>query len=100
MKEFMYFNSYFWQDPMMRALSMEGKVLAIYLLTGPHRYEDLKSYHVSIQDLLETLKWPVVQLIKAIEELNQRGFINSVPGHEDLFTIQSLVRHHHQLPRN
>ena len=65
--------SCFWTSPDTRSLSEDGRLLALYLLTGPHgtiagvcRLPDLY--------VADDLKWPQERVAEGFGELSRKGF--------------------------
>jgi hypothetical protein len=64
----------FWTDKKVQAFSDDAKMLALYLMTGPHR-NILGCMRVPDGYILSDLKWVETRLSDAIDMLSERRFI-------------------------
>lgn len=75
MREYGRVYASFWTSPDIHALSDDGKLLALYLLSGPHGgiagVCRLPAGYVS-----EDLKWTELRVTKGFSELLAKGFLN------------------------
>jgi hypothetical protein len=63
----------FWRDPNMRAFDDRAKLLALYLLTGPH-HNTLGCYYLPHAYVQADLGWQPAQLQRAVEQVEAAGF--------------------------
>ena len=66
-------NSSFWSSPTIRALSDDGKMMAIYLLTSPHT-TICGAFRLPDGYVTEDLNWPLDRISKTLGELSRQGF--------------------------
>lgn len=74
MREYGQIQTSFWTDPDIQSLTDHGKILAAYLLTGPHS-SSLGCIRVPEGYIMEDLKWTQQTVSKAFAELYQIGFV-------------------------
>lgn len=73
MREYGQIQSSFWADPEVQALSGEARLLACYLLTGPHS-NGLGCYRLPNGYAQTDLGWSVETILKGFDELLSIGF--------------------------
>jgi hypothetical protein len=73
MREYGQVQCHFWQSQEVLSFSTEAKVLALYLLTGPHT-NGLGCYRLPDGYVMADLGWPASTVSKAFEELFSTGF--------------------------
>lgn len=79
MREYGQVQSAFWQSPDAQAWSDTGKLLALYLLTGPHA-NGLGCYRLPDGYVMADLGWDAERVSKGFEELFQNGFAKRIDG--------------------
>src|SRR5690606_12761100 len=79
MREYGQVQSAFWQSPDAQAWSDTGKLLALYLLTGPHA-NGLGCYRLPDGYVMADLGWSAERVSKGFEELSSNGFANRLEG--------------------
>jgi hypothetical protein len=79
MREYGQVQSAFWQSPDAQAWSDTGKLLALYLLTGPHA-NGLGCYRLPDGYVMADLGWDSERVSKGFEELFRNGFANRIDG--------------------
>jgi hypothetical protein len=67
-------HSSFWTDEKVLGLSDQGKLLALYLVSGPHR-NAIGCARIPSQYIAADLGWPMQGVSKALRELAEMGFI-------------------------
>lgn len=73
MREYGVLQCSFWQSDDARTLSDAGKLLAAYLVTGPHS-NGLGCYRLPDGYVMADFGWTVDKVTKAFEELSRNGF--------------------------
>lgn len=74
MREYGSVQTQFWSDSSLQNLSTHAKLLAVYLLTGPHT-NMLGCFRLPLGYVSEDLKWDGETVCKAFAELAQIGFL-------------------------
>lgn len=74
MREYGSVQTQFWSDLTLQTLSTHAKLLAVYLLTGPHT-NMLGCFRLPIGYVAEDLKWEGETVCKAFAKLTQIGFL-------------------------
>ncbi len=64
----------FWIDPQTQSLTNESKLLALYLLTGPHT-NMLGCFRLPVGYIAEDLHWDKKNVLDSVNELSTLGFI-------------------------
>jgi hypothetical protein len=67
-------HSSFWTDEKVLGLTDQGKLLALYLVSGPHR-NAIGCARIPSQYIAADLGWPMQGVSKALRELVEMGFI-------------------------
>lgn len=75
MREYGQVQSSFWQSNDAQGWSDAGKLLAIYLLTGPHA-NGIGCYRCPDGYVMADLGWPQEKVADAFDELSRNGFAN------------------------
>lgn len=65
----------FWNDPDVRAWSEDGRMLALYLLTNPHRSGE-GFFHLPLRLAADDLAWSDERLALRLEELRAADFVD------------------------
>lgn len=73
MREYGQVQCAFWSHPDVQELSDDGKLLALYLLTGPHS-NGIGCFRVPDGYVMADLKWAPERVSKGFDELFQTGF--------------------------
>lgn len=81
----------FWSDERTATLSDRGKVLALYLLTGPHS-NAIGCYRLPIGYIAEDLRWSIETVTETVSELLSKAFINRCPATSWIF-IPRFLKH-------
>lgn len=79
MREYGQVQSAFWQSPDAQSCTDIGKLLALYLLTGPHA-NGLGCYRLPDGYVMADLEWSAERVAKGFEELSAKGFANRYDG--------------------
>jgi hypothetical protein len=79
MREYGQVQSAFWQSPDAQAWSDTGKLLALYLLTGPHS-NGIGCFRLPDGYVMADLNWSAERVAKGFEELSGKGFANRFDG--------------------
>lgn len=79
MREYGQVQSAFWQSPDAQSWSDTGKLLALYLLTGPHA-NGIGCYRLPDGYVMADLDWSPERVSKGFEELSSKGFANRFDG--------------------
>jgi hypothetical protein len=79
MREYGQVQSAFWQSPDAQTMSDSGKLLALYLLTGPHA-NGLGCYRLPDGYVMADLEWSLERVSKGFQELFANGFANRIDG--------------------
>lgn len=79
MREYGQVQSAFWQSPDAQQWTDTGKLLALYLLTGPHA-NGLGCYRLPDGYVVSDLSWSAERVAKGFEELLANGFANRLEG--------------------
>lgn len=79
MREYGQVQSAFWQSPDAQSWTDTGKLLALYLLTGPHA-NGLGCYRLPDGYVMADLDWSPERVSKGFEELSGKGFANRYDG--------------------
>lgn len=74
MRDYGSVHTCFWSNPDIQELSSEAKLLALYLLTGPHT-NMLGCFRLPVGYVAEDLKWSAETVSKRFAELFQKGFV-------------------------
>lgn len=74
MREYGSVQTQFWSDLSLQNLSTHAKLLAVYLLTGPHTTM-LGCFRLPVGYIAEDLKWNEQTVFKSFTELSQAGFL-------------------------
>ncbi len=74
MREYGIVFSQFWIHPEIQSLSIDGKLLAVYLLTSPHT-NMLGCFRLPLGYIAEDLNWTHRRVKKGFKELFQMGFV-------------------------
>lgn len=74
MREYGSVHTCFWISPDIQALSDQAKLLALYLLTGPHT-NMLGCFRVPVGYVAEDLQWGSETVLKRLGELFEKGFV-------------------------
>ncbi|MFM2322171.1 MAG: uncharacterized protein RLZZ225_324 [Pseudomonadota bacterium] len=74
MREYGSVQTQFWSDLALQNLSTHAKLLAVYLLTGPHTTM-LGCFRLPAGYVAEDLKWEVETVCNTFKELTQIGFL-------------------------
>lgn len=74
MREYGSVQTQFWSDLALQNLSTHAKLLAVYLLTGPHT-NMLGCFRLPIGYVAEDLKWDEERVYQAFSELSQVKFL-------------------------
>src|SRR3990167_9250410 len=75
MREYGQVQSAFWGHPDIAQISDQGKLLALYLLTGPQS-NGLGCYRLPVGYVQSDLGWPEETVSKGFDELFRNGFCN------------------------
>jgi hypothetical protein len=75
MREYGRVESTFWTSPTTQPMSGDGKLLALYLLTGPHSTA-LGCYRVPDGYVMEDLAWEMERVAEGFRELSAKGWAN------------------------
>lgn len=86
----------FWTDERTRGLSDRGKLLALYLLSGPHA-NAIGCFRLPSGYISEDLKWPSETVSQTLSELSQKGFAYRCERTEWVFVCHFL---RHNEPEN
>lgn len=73
MRDYGKVHSSFWTSDDIRQLSDDGKLLAIYLLTGPHSTQ-LGAFRLPDGYVSEDMGWSTERVSKGFDELSRKGF--------------------------
>jgi len=73
MREYGQIQCAFWTNPQTQDLSAEGKLLACYLLTGPHS-NGIGCYRLPVGYVTADLGWANETVSKTLSELSENGF--------------------------
>lgn len=113
MREYGSVQTQFWSDLALQSLSTHAKLLAVYLLTGPHT-NMLGCFRLPIGYVAEDLKWDEETVHSAFSELEQIEFLIRdtksswvlithfldgnpiIPIKEKVYANFSIVFHHNQ----
>jgi hypothetical protein len=79
MREYGQVQSAFWQSPDAQACSDTGKLLALYLLTGPHA-NGIGCYRLPDGYVMADLGWSNERVSEGFQELSAIGFANRFDG--------------------
>lgn len=79
MREYGQVQSSFWQSEDAQGLSDQGKLLAVYLLTGPHT-NGIGCFKLPDGYVMADLGWSQETVSKGFEELSRNGFANRFDG--------------------
>lgn len=79
MREYGQVQSAFWQSPDAQSWSDTGKLLALYLLTGPHA-NGVGCYRLPDGYVMADLGWSQERVSKGFDELSAKGFANRFDG--------------------
>lgn len=79
MREYGQVQSAFWQSPDAQAWSDTGKLLALYLLTGPHS-NGVGCFRLPDGYVTADLGWSMERVSKGFDELLAKGFANRLDG--------------------
>ena len=79
MREYGQVQCHFWQSPEALSLSDQGKLLALYLLTGPHS-NGIGCYRLPDGYVMADFGWSQETVSKGFEELFQAGFAKRFEG--------------------
>lgn len=79
MREYGQVQCHFWQSPEALALSDQGKLLALYLLTGPHS-NGLGCYRLPDGYVMADFGWSAETVSKGFKELLGAGFAERFEG--------------------
>lgn len=83
----------FWTDPTVKAWDDETRLLALYVLTCPHRnLEGL--YHLPPLYIEANLGWPKAAIKKAMRRLERDGFL-SVDSKSEVVLIRQALKYQH-----
>lgn len=86
----------FWTDEKTVALSSNGKVLALYILTGPHS-NGIGCYRLPMGYIADDLKWEPGTVTETLSELLASGFVKRCETTSWLFIPKFLT---HNTPEN
>jgi hypothetical protein len=75
MRDYGVVHSTFWTSATTHNFSGDGRLLALYLLTGPHS-SSLGSFRMPDGYVMEDLGWDLKRVSKGFEELSQYGWAN------------------------
>ena len=64
----------FWTDPKTRAFSDDAKLLAVYLVSGPHRAA-IGAMRLPVGYIVSDLRWKDTRIEQALLEMEKAGFI-------------------------
>jgi hypothetical protein len=73
MREFAKFGTGFWTSPAIQKLSDDGKLLAAYLIAGPHSNQ-AGVYRLPAGYVMADLCWPESRVRKGFADLHDKGF--------------------------
>ncbi len=90
MRDYGSVHTCFWSNSDIQALSDQAKLLALYLLTGPHTCM-LGCFRLPIGYICEDLKWSSETVSKRLGELFQIGFATHDSTHNWIFIHQFLT---------
>ncbi|MEJ7746323.1 MAG: hypothetical protein WKF61_06150 [Luteimonas sp.] len=79
MREYGQVQSSFWQSPDAQAFSDTGKLLALYLLTGPHT-NGIGCFRLPDGYVMADLSWSQERVSEGFAELFAKGFANRFDG--------------------
>ena len=79
MREYGQVQSAFWQSIDVQSWSDEGKLLALYLLTGPHA-NGIGCFRLPDGYVMADLGWVAETVSKGFAELSENGFANRIDG--------------------
>lgn len=79
MREYGQVQSAFWQSPDAQAFSDTGKLLAVYLLTGPHT-NGIGCFRLPDGYVMADLAWTQERVSEGFQELFEKGFANRFDG--------------------
>lgn len=88
----------FWSDPQVRAWDDSTKLLALYLLTCPHRSLE-GMFRLPLQYAEIDLKWPERKLSKHFSALQAEGFVQYDPDAQVVLLAKSLKYHSPRGPK-
>lgn len=71
--------SSFWQSPEVRAMSEDGRTLALYLLTSPHA-NLIGCFRLPDAYAAEDLQWTAERVSEGFQELSSKGFVSRDEG--------------------
>ncbi|MBL1265725.1 hypothetical protein [Candidatus Methylomicrobium oryzae] len=74
MRDYSRVHSTFWTSPDTSSLSEDGRLLALYLLTGPHS-NMLGAFRLPIGYVSTDINWSFERVSKGLKELSDSGFI-------------------------
>lgn len=79
MREYGQVQSAFWQSADAQGMSDAGKLLSVYLLTGPHT-NGLGCFKVPDGYVMADLGWDIEMVSKGFQELFEKGFCKRLDG--------------------
>jgi hypothetical protein len=79
----------FWNDLKVRGWSDDGRMLALYMLTNPHRSGE-GYYHLPLRLAADDLGWPDERLTAAMAELQATGFVDVDKAARLVFIVRAL----------
>src|SRR3954447_2562963 len=88
----------FWIDEKVRTWSDDAKLLALYVLTGPHT--ELEGiFRLPHAYMIDDLRWPSERLGAALAELQDAGFVKYDDDAQVIFVCHALRYHEPQGPK-
>ena len=89
MREYSHVHTCFWTDTLIQSLTDPAKLLALYLLTGPHTTM-LGCFRLPVGYVAEDLKWEKKTVLQGLAELEKSGFMQRDTGLDWVWIPQFL----------